>query len=153
MNGSDEHLDNAHLMRVAGRLSRRVRGYAMAYRIPVIDCRRGEHKHDLTEDFLATRTVRRSLLLVLVGRAEVRSWDVCRCSLRQHLVCGASGLDREGASRMIALSRKKRGKMGLTSTPVCGKNRAHAANSWEKPWETASTFSHFLIVLDHLCAN
>jgi hypothetical protein len=110
MNGSDEHLDNAHLMRVAGRFSRRVRGYAMAHRIPVIDCRRGEHKHDLTADFLATRTVRRSLLLVLVGRAEVRSWDVHRWSFRQHLVCGASGLDREGAYRMIALSRKTMGK-------------------------------------------
>ena len=37
-----------------------------------------------------------------VGRAP--------CSFRQHLVCGASGLDREGAYRMIALSRKTVGK-------------------------------------------
>src|ERR1700730_9548452 len=36
MDGSDEHLDNAHLMRMAGRFSRRVRGFAKAHNIPVI---------------------------------------------------------------------------------------------------------------------
>src|SRR5438477_12921066 len=30
MNGSDEHLDNTHLMRLAGRFSRRIRGFARA---------------------------------------------------------------------------------------------------------------------------
>jgi hypothetical protein len=35
MNGSDEHLDNAHLMRMAGRFSRRVRGFAKAHGLPV----------------------------------------------------------------------------------------------------------------------
>ena len=57
MNGSDEQLDNAHLMRMAGRFSRRVRGFAKAHQIPVIDCRRGQRKHDLAEDYLATHTV------------------------------------------------------------------------------------------------
>lgn len=38
LTGSDETLDNAHLMRLAGRFSRRVRGYAKAHNIPVIDC-------------------------------------------------------------------------------------------------------------------
>jgi hypothetical protein len=78
MNGSDEHLDNAHLMRMAGRFSRRVRGFAKAHGLPVIDCRRGERKHDLAEDFLATHTVKRGLFLILVGRAEVPLWDVRR---------------------------------------------------------------------------
>src|SRR6266705_2433621 len=40
MGGSEEQLDNAHLMRLAGRFSRRVRGFAKAHHIPVIDCRR-----------------------------------------------------------------------------------------------------------------
>jgi hypothetical protein len=55
MDGSGEHLDNAHLMRMAGRFSRRVRGFAKAHNIPVIDCRRGERKHDVAEEFLAAR--------------------------------------------------------------------------------------------------
>ncbi len=78
MNGSDEQLDNAHLMRMAGRFSRRVRGFAKAHRVPVIDCRRGERKHDLAEDYLATHAVKRGLFLIIVGRAEVPLWDVRR---------------------------------------------------------------------------
>ena len=45
LTGSDETLDNAHLMRLAGRFSRRVRGYAKAHNIPVIDCSTGQRKH------------------------------------------------------------------------------------------------------------
>jgi len=78
MNGCDEQLDNAHLMRMAGRFSRRVRGFAKAHGLPVIDCRRGERKHDLAEDYLATHTVKRGLFLILVGRAEVPLWNVRR---------------------------------------------------------------------------
>jgi non-specific serine/threonine protein kinase len=37
--GSEEQLDTAHLMRLVGRFSRRVRGFAKAHGIPVIDCR------------------------------------------------------------------------------------------------------------------
>jgi hypothetical protein len=33
MDGSEEQLDNAHLMRLAGRFSRRVRGFAKAHHI------------------------------------------------------------------------------------------------------------------------
>src|ERR1700726_3116598 len=38
LTGSDETLENAYLMRLAGRFSRRIRGYAKAHDIPVIDC-------------------------------------------------------------------------------------------------------------------
>jgi len=41
MGGSDEDLDTAHLMRLAGRFSRRVRAFADAKGIPVIDCKAG----------------------------------------------------------------------------------------------------------------
>ncbi len=78
MDGSDEQLDNAHLMRMAGRFSRRVRGFAKAHQIPVIDCRRGERKHDVAEEYLATHTVKRGLFLVLVARAIAPVWDVRR---------------------------------------------------------------------------
>src|SRR5450755_1813859 len=45
LSGSDEHLDNNHLMRMAGRFARRVRAFGKAYDVPVIDCVRSERKH------------------------------------------------------------------------------------------------------------
>ena len=48
-----ETLDNAHLMRLAGRFSRCVRGYARAHDILVIDCIAGERKHDVADEHLA----------------------------------------------------------------------------------------------------
>src|SRR5438105_9338798 len=50
LTGSDETLENAYLMRLAGRFSRRLRGYAKAHDIPVIDCPAGLRKHDLAEE-------------------------------------------------------------------------------------------------------
>lgn len=76
--GSDETLDNNHLMRLAGRFSRRVRGYAKAHQIPVIDCGAGERKHDIAEEHLKTTKVKQGLFLILVGRAQARVWDVGR---------------------------------------------------------------------------
>ena len=48
--GCEERLDKAHLMGMAGRFSRRVRGFAKAHGIPVIDCQRGEPKHLIAEE-------------------------------------------------------------------------------------------------------
>ena len=76
LTGSDETLENTYLMRMAGRFSRRVRGYAKAHGIPVIDCPAGQRKHDLAEEFLAKTTVTQGLFLVLVGRAQAPVWDV-----------------------------------------------------------------------------
>jgi hypothetical protein len=76
LTGSDETLDNAHLMRLAGRFSRRVRGYAKAHGIPVVDCVAGERKHDVADDYLAKTTVTEGLFLVLVGRAQAPVWHV-----------------------------------------------------------------------------
>ena len=52
LTGSDETLENAYLMRLAGRFSRHIRGYAKARDIPVIDCPAGERKHDVAEEYL-----------------------------------------------------------------------------------------------------
>lgn len=76
LTGSDETLENAYLMRMAGRFSRRVRGYAKANGIPVIDCPAGERKHDLAEEHLKTTKVTQGLFLILVGRAQAPVWDV-----------------------------------------------------------------------------
>jgi hypothetical protein len=76
--GSEDTLDNAHLMRLAGRFSRRVHGFARAHGIPIIDCRRGERKHRIAEEYLTTHSVKRGLFLILVGRAMASVWEVQR---------------------------------------------------------------------------
>jgi hypothetical protein len=76
--GSDEQLDNTHLMRMAGRFARRVRAWANAHQVPVIDCKRGERKHQLAEEYLATHTVGPGVFLILVARASAAVWEVTR---------------------------------------------------------------------------
>ena len=44
--GSYDCVD-AHLIRMAGRFARRVRASAAEHGIPVIDCKRGERKHQI----------------------------------------------------------------------------------------------------------
>jgi hypothetical protein len=76
LTGSDATLDNAHLMRLAGRFSRRVRAYAKANRIPIIDCSVHERKHEIAEQHLETTTVTEGVFLILIGRAQAPVWDV-----------------------------------------------------------------------------
>ncbi len=76
--GGDEELDNTHLMRMAGRFARRVRASARAHGIPVIDCKRGERKHQVAEEYLASRAVGPGVFLILVARASASVWEVAR---------------------------------------------------------------------------
>ena len=76
LTGSDDTLDNAHLMRLAGRFSRRVRGWARAHQIPVIDCPPGERKHEIAEEYLKSTKVDRGVFLVLIGRAQAPVWEI-----------------------------------------------------------------------------
>jgi hypothetical protein len=78
MGGSDADLDTAHLMRLAGRFSRRVRAFADANGIPVIDCKTGERKHELAEEYLREHPGVRGVFLILVARAVAPVWDVER---------------------------------------------------------------------------
>jgi len=76
LTGSDQTLDNTHLMRMAGRFSRRVRGWAQAHQIPVIDCSAGDRKHEIAEEQLEKTKVTQGLFLILVSRAQAPVWDV-----------------------------------------------------------------------------
>lgn len=78
LEGSDDQLDNAHLMRMAGRFSRRVRGYAKAHQVPLLDCRVGERKHELAEQYLPTDPNFKGVFLILVSRAMAPVWEVQR---------------------------------------------------------------------------
>ena len=76
LTGSEGTLDNAHLMRMAGRFSRRVHGYAKAEGIPLVHCQAGQHKHELAEEYLAKTQISQGMFLILVGRAQAPVWDV-----------------------------------------------------------------------------
>ena len=77
---SDEELDNAHLMRLAGRFARRVRAWAREHGVPVIDCKAGERKHRIAEEYLGEHTVGVGVFMILVARAPAVVWKVNRSS-------------------------------------------------------------------------
>src|SRR5262244_1226070 len=58
LTGSDETLENAYLRRLAGRFSRRVRGYARAHGIPLIDVRQGSASTSLPKNIWPRRPSR-----------------------------------------------------------------------------------------------
>jgi hypothetical protein len=75
----DASLDNAHLIRLAGRFARRVRASARAHGIPVIECKPGERKHRIAEEYLASGKVTGpGVFLILVARAPATVWKVSR---------------------------------------------------------------------------
>ena len=74
----DTSLDNTHLMRMAGRFARRVRAWAGAHGIPVIDCKAEQRKHRIAEDYLREHAVGVGVFLVLVARAPATVWKVTR---------------------------------------------------------------------------
>ena len=76
LHGSDENLDNNHLMRMAGRFSRRLRAWAKEKNIPVIYCSPGEDKHKIAEQHLASHEVKSGLFLVLASKAPALVWEV-----------------------------------------------------------------------------
>ncbi len=77
--GSDEQLDNTHLMRMAGRFARRVKAWAEANDVPVIYCKAGERKHLIAEQHLAACPPSRpGVFLVLAAKAPARVWEVRR---------------------------------------------------------------------------
>ena len=76
----DDDLDNTHLMRLAGRFARRVRGWAKANDVPVIDCKAEQRKHLIAQEHLDAGPVRPGVFLVLVARAPALVWKVKRSS-------------------------------------------------------------------------
>ncbi len=54
LNGADNNLDSEHLQKMAGRFSRRVRGWAEKHNVPLIYCRPGQRKHDLAPPYFPT---------------------------------------------------------------------------------------------------
>lgn len=78
LHGTDDNLDNTHLMRMAGRFSRRVRGWAKKHGIPVVFCAPGERKHQIAEELRPADPDFRGVYAVLVKRAPAPVWEVLR---------------------------------------------------------------------------
>jgi hypothetical protein len=76
--GNDDDLDDAHLMRLAGRFGRRLRAYAQKEGIPVINCKSGERKHEIAQRYLPQDPDFVGLFVVLVGRASAPAWHIHR---------------------------------------------------------------------------
>src|SRR5580700_8122344 len=73
--GSDADLDDNHLMRMAGRFSRRLRAWAKDNHVPVTYCSPGEEKHKMAEQHLATYETSPGLFLILVSKAPALVWE------------------------------------------------------------------------------
>ena len=87
--GGDENLDKTHLMRMAGRFSRRLRGWAKKHDIPVIYCAAGTRKREIAEEHKPTDADFNGIFCVLVGRAQAPVWEV------QHQSNGGINLRRK----------------------------------------------------------
>jgi len=77
--GSDDQLDDTHLMRMAGRFARWVRAWGQANDVPVIYCKAGQRKHLIAAEHLAACPPSRpGVFLVLVAKAPASVWAVRR---------------------------------------------------------------------------
>ena len=103
--GSDENLDNTHLMRMAGRFARRVRGWAKANDVPVIDTKAGERKHLIAEEYLATHSVGVGVFLVLVARAPATVWKVTQSRSGVHRQLGEEDASTSTTTRSTSATR------------------------------------------------
>src|SRR5712671_3876260 len=65
LTGSDETLENAYLMRLAGRFSRRVRGYAKAHKMAGIACSVGEREREIATGYRSKTIGVQGVCLVL----------------------------------------------------------------------------------------
>ena len=81
--GSDDHLDDNHLMRMAGRFSRRLRAWAKENKIPMVYSSPGERKHDIASEHLATHEVKPGLFMILVSKAPALIWEAQMTGNRQ----------------------------------------------------------------------
>jgi hypothetical protein len=76
--GGDEDMDTAHLMRMAGRFSRRVRAFAEANGIRIVDCAPKVKKFEIAQADLRKHDGRPGVFLILVAKSRAPVWEVER---------------------------------------------------------------------------
>jgi hypothetical protein len=79
--GSDDQLDDTHLMRMAGRFGRRVKAWAAANGVPVVYCKAGQRKHRIAAEHMTAHPPSGpGVFLVLAAKAPATVWKVKRSS-------------------------------------------------------------------------
>jgi DNA-binding transcriptional ArsR family regulator len=74
--GNEDHLDNMHLMRWAGRFARRVRAAAAANHLPLLDKSPDDRMHELVQQHRPADPNFRGVFAISVHRAPNSVWDV-----------------------------------------------------------------------------
>ena len=78
LHGSDDQLDDTHLMRMAGRFARRVKAWAAANGVPLIFCKAGERKHLIAGEYLETHWSVPGCSWSWLAKAPASVWKVHR---------------------------------------------------------------------------
>lgn len=78
LRGGDEDLDNTHLMRFAGRFSRRIHAYAEKQGIPLIHAQRGQRKYELAEEHIPKDSAFRGIFYIFAAIAPAPVFHVSR---------------------------------------------------------------------------
>ncbi len=78
LKGTDASLENAVLMRMAGRFSRRINAFCKSKNIPLIYCKAGERKHEQAEKLIPADKSFTGLFAIFVSRAPSLLWDIKR---------------------------------------------------------------------------
>jgi hypothetical protein len=76
LHGTDDSLDNAHLMRFAGRFARRVRAAAEQLGIPIIEKKPRDRMHEIAEAHRPADPHRQGVFCITVHRAPNSVWGV-----------------------------------------------------------------------------
>lgn len=76
LKGSDDDMDNTHLMRMAGRFSRRIQAFTKKEGIPLIYCKAKQRKHELAEQYIPQAKNFKGIFLILVSRSSGHVWEV-----------------------------------------------------------------------------
>jgi len=76
--GSDESLDKNHLLRMAGRFSRRVGAWCRKKKVPLIYCKPGARKHEIAESHLPQDKSFIGIFLVTVSKMSTATYVVRR---------------------------------------------------------------------------
>lgn len=69
IHGNDTQLNETMAMRYAGRFARRIRAYAEKNGIPILECGKGERKHEAAEQYIPDDRNYRGVFCILYGRA------------------------------------------------------------------------------------
>lgn len=78
LKGSDKDLDNASLMRMAGRFGRRVKAFCESNQMPLQFFKPGERKHEAAEGLIPKDKSFTGIFAIFVSRAPSLLWDVKR---------------------------------------------------------------------------